>query len=360
MDLCILPREIIDLIAEKEYENYYESSLVKYHKELFWDPYGIFRIKSYHLPNNINFANFRNLHTIEIVYANLYDYFQYFQNVKKIKCPSTKCDEIVIKHLKSIEYLNVDSYYIIDICLYYIPNILVLKLPGNTKITDKGLKYLVKIQNMNLNCNPNITDLGLYYIRNTIKILLISSAGKITNKGLSYLNTYKIRINTRYTPYKRFYTNWTNLRHLYIATYENSEYVITDDLLMYIREIITLEIKDINNIITDAGLSYISNVRTLACKGIDISDHGLSLIPQVRHLCLYRNTQVTNKGIKCLKYLNSVYMYDNCNISFSLLENTNHQVKWYKHDFKIMTACILLGIFTILGIWIKVKFYTFL
>lgn len=230
--------------------------------------------------------------------------FKYLKNVQKLRlgCEHNLTD----KHIKNLQYCeklkSIHFWYspkITNKSFKYLSNIEEINL-GNTNITDEGLKYLHKLKK--LTNNPHITENSFQYLTN-LRSYHDKSNIKLTDKGLEYLQ---------------------NIHTLHIY----GEY-ITDDGLMFLQNIHNLHIDKLKNNckITDNGLKYISgtieNIH-LDCP-TNITNDGLKYLKNCKTIKIICNDNITNDGLRYILNYGSVrhiYIIYCSNIIYELLNET--------------------------------------
>jgi hypothetical protein len=220
-----------------------------------------------------NYNRFRKLHNLSFVHDNDYVINEFIKNkltnVHTLNLGSfSKITNEELKYLTTVHILYLGNYSkITNEGLKYLTNVHTLYLGNSSKITNEGLKYLKKINILHLGSNSEITNEGLKYLTN-VHTLYLGWRSQITNAGLKYLTNVQLEMpgisNSRVLGVKASKTIHT-----------------TEGLIGASRGgLNTLDLSHYSKI-TDEGLQYLTNVRTLYLG------------------CC---TLITNKGLKQLEH----------------------------------------------------------
>lgn len=188
----------------------------------------------------------------DINYLDIYEKYNHSDNITNDKIKKfTKLTHLNIetlyvsneglKYLPNLTHLTIkNSIYITDEGLKYLPNLTHLHLKDYNEITDDGIKHLKKLTNLVIECNYYISDNGLKSLTNLTDLEIHYKDDKITDEGLK---------------------NLTKLTKLKIVANKK----ITNEIFKFLTNLTHLELIYTSNINCD-GLKYLTNLRVLVIR----------------------------------------------------------------------------------------------
>lgn len=304
-------------------------------------------INAYHYTNNK--LDVLRLRSTELMYSYIYNLTTLRILDVSWSCIDDQLLQIMTINNKALKTINL-SYcrYITNKGLHCLTDIEELNLHG-CRISDPGLVNLKNINNINLS-NTRVTDEGLKYIT-TARIIDVSHC-RITDEGLSLLVnarelniSYCSAVNGRCFQALKFLTS-VIMKSCYnimddslqglsqarridltscglisdigVSKLENAEYLscsnctkVTDKGLSYLGKLKIGKFAKVKSI-TNNGLEHLKNITDLDISGCDLIDNaGLLHLNKVRRLNLSScGGEITNEGLKSLKSIEEIYLYD--------------------------------------------------
>lgn len=199
-----------------------------------------------------------------------------------------------LERLPNITQLNLyKNYLITDKGLQCLKNLTELVLFKNSLITDAGL--MPTLRKLNLNNNNMVTDAGL---QNCPKLsrLDLSRNFKITNEGIEHLRIIHLVLRCNHLISK--------LPHAVRRLDLQQNHTVTNEALPV--GLTELNLSG-NQIITDAGLSALTNLRILdLTRNTTITDRGLP--PSLTKLNLTNTTTITDAKLLTMTNLKKLYV----------------------------------------------------
>ena len=225
----------------------------------------------------------------------------YALQIKKI--PSelhAKLTDDILSRYPALEKLVLgENDNITNIGLSCVPNLNVLMMYRNTKITDAGIKYCKKLQHFQTLSN-HISD--------------ISHLTELTE--LNIQNNVKIRNAV-------ILQNAKNLRLLKIV---NSNIILDDSVLENLENLEYLYSKLMDTHFSDIGLQNLKNLKMLLTDNSRITNNGLLHMKNLQFLCLPNHITITQVPENCIvmqrPYDNKVVselhaqIFNTCNFSY--------------------------------------------
>jgi len=185
---------------------------------------------------------------------------------------------------------------------------------GNGKITYVGLKHLAGLSLTHLELGENFTDQGLQYLNwhNLSSLSLRNS--KVTDKGLRYLKDWNNLSSLNLHNIQITDKGLQHLKDLHITELDLGNTKVTDKGVKYLKGMPLESLNLESTLISDNGIEALNNMATLMTLSLsytNITDRGLNKLNLANIVSLdLTATEITDDGLKNLKNLKNLSLLD--------------------------------------------------